>query len=388
MTTNPGREPRVWLSVAGIVVIGLNMRATLAASSPLLPDIRADLGLSASVASLLTTLPLLCFGVLATAAVVVGLRFGSERVLLLAMVGIAAGSALRVVPGAWWLLLGTVVIGAAITAANVLVPVVVKQYFPDGASAVTGIYTAALVGGAALTSGISAPLAHDTSLRWPGVLLLMGAPALVAALIWAPQLRRRHLPPAAGHVQVLRSGITWALAAFMGMQSLLFYAALAWLPTLLLDAGVPAAGGGFALAVFNLVGIATSLTVPSLVSRRPSQVPAVLALCLTWVVALVGLSVAPDLYLVWSVVSGFAQGAGISLALTLIVLRARTPEVARSLSGTVQGIGYLVAATGPLVVGALRDATGGWGVPCVALGVAVAVMAATAPWSAGDRQIG
>lgn len=388
MTTTPRREPRAWLSVVGIVVIGLNMRAALAASSPLLPDIRDELGLSASVASLLTTLPLLCFGVLATASAVVGLRFGSERVLLLAMVGVAAGSVLRVLPGAAWLLLGTVVLGAAITAANILVPGVVKQYFPDGASAVTGLYTAALVGGAALTSGISAPLAHDTPLRWQGVLLLMAAPALVAALVWAPQLRRRHLPPDVGHVRVLRSGVTWALAAFMGMQSLLFYAVLAWLPTFLLDAGVPAARGGFALAVFNLVGIATSLTVPSLVSRRPSQVPAVLALCLTWVVALVGLSVAPDLYMLWAVVSGFAQGAGISLALTLIVLRARTPEVARSLSGTVQGIGYLVAATGPLVVGALRDVTGGWAAPCVALVVALTVMAVTSPWSAGDRQIG
>ncbi|MQA79214.1 MAG: MFS transporter [Streptosporangiales bacterium] len=388
MTTTPRREPRAWLSVAGIVVIALNMRASLAASSPLLPDIRDDLGLSASVASLLTTLPLLCFGVLATAAVAAGLHLGSERVLLLAMVGVAAGSALRAVPAALWLLLGTVVIGAAITAGNVLVPVVVKQYFPRDASVVTGLYTAALVGGAALTSGISAPLAHDTALGWQGVLLVMGVPALLAALVWAPQLRRRHLPPTVGAVRVLRDKITWALAAFMGMQSLMFFATLTWLPTLLHDAGVSVAKAGIALAVFNLVGVGSSLVVPSLVSRRPSQVPAVLALCVTWAVAYAGLYVAPSLYLVWSVVSGVAQGAGISLALTLIVLRARTPEVARSLSGTVQGIGYLMAATGPLVVGALRDVTGGWTAPFVALGLAVAVMAATSPWSAGARQVG
>lgn len=382
---------RVWrtaLALTGVVLLALNMRATLAAVGPLVPDIRQALDLSRGTVGLLTALPVLCFGLLSTGIAAAGQRIGAERALLLAMFGIAAGSVLRFFPHISWLLAGTIIAGAAITATNVLLPGVVKHHFPSGSAMVTGVYTAALVGGAAAASGASAPLAHGAQLGWRGVLLVMAIPALIAAAVWLPQVRSAHRLPPTGRVKVIGSPITWALAVYMGMQSVLYYSVLTWLPTYLRDFQVSATNAGVALGIFNLIGVLGTLAAPAIAVRLPNQIPLVFATCTLWGSAVAGLYVAPGYYLLWSVIAGIAQGACISLALTLIMLRARTPDVAASLSGAVQSVGYLIAALGPLVVGALRDLTGGWTVPFAFLGLVTVLVALSAPWAAGRRQIG
>jgi CP family cyanate transporter-like MFS transporter len=379
-----------WFTLLGVVLVALNLRPAIAALSPVLPDVRIDLGLSRGAAGLLTALPVLCFGALAPAVVVLGRRLGSERAILLGMLALVAGIALRSGGGVILVFAGTLVLGAAITVGNVLVPGLVKQYFPDNAGAVTGLYTAALTGGAALAAGLAAPVRDGLGLSWEPALLLWCLPALVAALVWTPQLRRRHAPaviPTYGGVWC--SPVAWALAVFMGAQALTFYAVLAWLPTLLQERGVSSTDAGWALAVYNLVGMGTSLVLPALATRRRDQLPYALLICLAWVVGLVGLAAAPGMHLVWAVVTGLAQGAGIALALTLIVVRARTPNVARQLSGMVQGVGYLLAASGPFLAGALRDSSGGWTAPLAALVAVVGVMAAAAALGAArDHVVG
>jgi CP family cyanate transporter-like MFS transporter len=388
------RRPRTalpgWLTLLGVVLVAMNLRPAIAALAPVLPDVRVDLDLSRGAAGLLTALPVLCFGVLAPAVAILGRRLGSERAVLLAMLALAAGIALRSGGGIVAVFAGTLVLGAAITVGNVLVPGLVKQYFPDNAGAVTGLYTAALTGGAALAAGLAAPVRDGLGLAWEPALLVWCLPALVAALVWTPQLRRRHAPEVTPtHGGVWRSPVAWALAVFMGAQALTFYAVLAWLPTLLQERGVSSTDAGWALAVYNLVGMGTSLVLPALATRRRDQLPYALLICLAWVVGLVGLAAAPGMYLVWAVVTGLAQGAGIALALTLIVVRARTPDVARQLSGMVQGVGYLLAASGPFLAGALRDASGGWTAPLAALVTVVGVMAvAAALGAARDRVVG
>jgi CP family cyanate transporter-like MFS transporter len=172
----------------------------------------------------------------------------------------------------------------------------------------------------------------------------------------------------------------------MGTQSLAYFAVLAWLPALLRDDGIDAQQAGLALSLFNLLGIASALVMPTLAGRVADQRLLALSVCGLWAIGVVGLLVDPGLYLVWSVLAGLAQGAAISLALALIVLRARTPDVARQLSGTVQSVGYLIGAAGPFVVGALRDATQGWSASLVALLAAVAFMAIGA-WGAGQNKV-
>jgi CP family cyanate transporter-like MFS transporter len=376
------------LALLGVILLALNLRAAIAGLAPLLPDVRLDLGLGSGTAGLLTTLPVLCFGLLSPLAALLGRRIGIERALLLAMLGIVAGSLLRTVAGVGWVVAGTVVIGAGITVGNVLVPSFVKQDFPQRQGRVTAMTTAALTGGAAIAAAVSAPLAH-AGLGWRGGLLVVGGLAAVAALAWLPQLRRRHVAPVLrlGGTAVLRSPVTWQLAVFMGMQSLTYYAVLAWLPTLLRDEGVPAADAGWSLALFNVLGIATAMAAPALAARRRDQRGLALVTCLAWAVGLLGLLLLPALYLLWSVLAGLAQGAGIGLALALLVLRARTPESARDLSGAVQSVGYLLGATGPVVVGVLHDASASWTVPLVALCVAVAVMALASLGAGRDRQV-
>lgn len=391
ISTRPA--PARWLTLLGVLLVALNLRAAIAGLAPLLPDVRADLGLSRGTAGLLTTLPVLCFGLLSTTAVTVGRRLGTEAALLVGLLLVVAGSLVRTAPGLAAMLVGTVVVGAGIALGNVLVPSAVKAHFPDRQGMVTGLYTASFTTGAAIAAAAGAPLAHDAGLGWHGSLLVWGGLALLGAVVWFPQLRTRHdlagtRHDAAARIAVRGSPVTWALAAFMGAQALTFYGMLAWLPAMLQDRGVSDHGAGIALALFNLFGIAGALVVPSLAGRRPEQRWLAWTACLLWVVALVGYVSAPGAYLVWSVVGGVTQGAGISLVFTLFVLRASTPVVARELSGTVQSVGYLAGAAGPFVLGALRDSSDGWTLPIGALVVAVAVMAAAAVVAAADRRIG
>lgn len=377
------------MTLLGVLLVALNLRAAIAGLAPLLPDVRADLGLERATAGLLTTLPVLCFGLLSSLAALLGRRLGVARALLLALLGILAGSALRGLPGVGWLIAGTAAIGAGITIGNVLLPSVVKQDFAHRQGLVTGLTTAAMTGGAALAAAVTGPLAHSTPLGWRGALLVVGLLAAVAAVVWIPQLRGRHEAPTvrAGAATLWRSPLVWQLATFMAMQALTYYAVLAWLPALLRERGVSVTGAGWGLALLNVLGIGTAVLAPALAVRRPDQRALTLGVCAGWALALAGLLVVPSLYLLWCAVGGLAQGAGIGLALTLIVLRARTPGSARDLSGAVQSVGYLVGSTGPLLMGLLRDSSGGWTLPLLALLLAVAAMTFAGLGAARDRQI-
>lgn len=385
------RRPSAALTLAGMLLLAANLRAAIAGLGPLLPDVRADLAIDRGTAGLLTTVPVICFGLLSPVAVLLGRRLGSERALLLAVLGVAAGSLVRYLPALGWMFGGTALIGAGITLGNVLLPTVVKRDFGHRSGTVTGLYTAAMAGGASVAAAVSAPIAGAVGgpAGWRVALLVWAAPALLATALWLPQVRESHPPPpgVAAPGRVRRSPITWALVLFMALQSLVFYALLAWLVTLLRDEGASAGGAGLALSLYNLLGIPTALAAPVLATRRPDQRRVAIPVCAGWLVAVVGLLAAPGLYLLWAVIAGLAQGGGIGLLLILIVLRAGGPEVARALSGTVQTIGYLVGSTGPFLMGALRDATGGWSVPLAVLVVAVVLMSAGALWAAADRQV-
>jgi CP family cyanate transporter-like MFS transporter len=382
------RVPR-WLTLLGVLLLALNLRAAIAGLSPLLPDVRADLELGRATAGLLTTLPVLCFGLLSSPVALLGRRLGVGPALLLGLVAIVTGSALRGLPGAAGLVLGTAAIGAGITIGNVLLPSVVKQNFPHRQGLLTGLTTSAMTGGAALAAAVTAPLAHSAGLGWRVALLAIGAPAVLATLVWLPQLRHRQPRPSpgGGGAAVRRAPLTWQLASFMAMQSLTYYGMLAWLPALLRDRGVSATGAGWALALFNVLGVGTAILAPLLAVRRPDQRVLVVGVGVGWALGLAGLLVAPAYHLVWCAVLGLAQGAGIGLALTLIVLRARTPGSARDLSGTVQSVGYLVGSTGPPLLGLLRDGSGGWNLPLLTLLLAVTVMTLAGTGAARDRQI-
>jgi MFS transporter, CP family, cyanate transporter len=392
------------LLVAGISVLAVNLRAAITGLPPVFPELAASLHLSSATLAVLAATPVLCFGVFSGAAGPLSRRFGEERVLGAALVLLAAGLLLRGgLPGSM-LFPGTVVAGAAIALMNVLLPSLVKRRRPDQAGLLIGSYLLLLCAGAVVASLVAVPVfrAAGSATGAARLTLAMWAlPAAAAAIVWLPQLRYRTLPqerragaggPPTGGPLGARPGrvlamarhvLAWQVTAFLGLQSLSYYATLSWFPTLLRDRGLSAAHAGDLLALMNLGNAVTALLLPMLAHRAADQ---------RWLVAismaatsggLAGTAFAPvGSAAAWMLLLGLGQGATLGLAIFFTMARAPDPAAAASLSAFAQGAGYLVAATGPLLLGFLHTVTGGWTVPVLAL-LGVALGQLISGWLAG-----
>lgn len=353
------------LLAVGLILIAANLRPTVTSVAPLLPQIRADLGLSSAAASLLTATPVLCFGLLAPFAPRLADRLGMERTLGLVLLTVTVGLLVRVGPTTLTLFGGTVLAGGAIALGNVLLPALVKRDFPTRAGAITGAYTMALQIGAALAAGLSVPIATAAG-GWRGGLAVWAAAVGIALVVWLPNLRSRTrpdaLPPTGAIGQLLRSPLAWQVTLFFGIQSLEFYAIVSWLPTIYQDAGFNPADAGIVLSVSTLAGAIPSLVMPSIATRAPDQRLLAIAVCVLIGVGLLGVVLAPLAQpWLWSVLIGLGNGASFPLALTLLVLRTRNSADTARLSALAQSVGYLIAAAGPVLVGLVHDLTASWG---------------------------
>jgi CP family cyanate transporter-like MFS transporter len=360
------------LLVSGIVLLAANLRPALTGVAPLIARIRTDTGVSNGVAGLLTTLPLLAFSLLSPVAPRLARRFGMERTLLASLLVLAVGILLRSAGAVATLFLGTAVLGAAIAAGNVLLPGLVKREFPERAGLMTSAYTAALGITATLAAGVSVPIARLTGVGWRGSLALWALPALVAAVAWVPQLRHSDRPANArtshGVGGLWRSSLAWQVTLFMGLQSLVYYVMLTWLPEILREEGLSAPRAGWMLALSQAVAIVSMFFAPVIAGRRPSQRGVAAAAVALSGAGTLGLLVAGSTAgVLWVVLLGLGQGACFSLALTFFALRAPDSEHAAALSGMAQSVGYLLAAVGPSLFGVLRDATHAWKVPLALL---------------------
>lgn len=382
-----GRRGMVLLAT-GLILIGLNLRIGVASVGPVLSDIQATLGLSATTASLLTTIPVFAFGVFAFLTPTLMRRLGMHRLLGLLMAVLAAGIALRLHPSLTALFLGTVLVGAAIAVGNVAMPPAIKQDFSHRAGLMMGLYSTALFVGAAAASGLTVPLLPHVGHDWRAALAVWALPAVLAAVIWLPQLRRSPGrlktntnvadAPSDRDEPAFRSVITDPVAlsvtAFMGLQSLSYFIALTWVPTMFQDAGMDAATAGWMISFSAFPGIVTSLVMPGIAKRmRTTWLPVAIAIALTGV-AFLGLAVAPlAAPYSWMACLGLGQGAAISLSLSYIVWRSPDTQHTAQLSTAAQGFGYLLAGLGPLGIGAIYAATGNWTTPLVILGILLIV---------------
>jgi CP family cyanate transporter-like MFS transporter len=393
-TSASGRSRlRGFLLVLGIVLLAANLRPALTGVAPLIGQIRAETGISNGVAGLLTTLPLLAFGMLSPIAPRVARRFGMERVLLASLLVLAAGILLRWAVAVAALFLGTVVLGAAIAVANVLLPSLVKREFPEHAGLMTSVYTTSLGISAALAAGVSVPLAQLVG--WRGALAVWVLPALLAGVAWLPQLIRSDHPAdpsarnAPGVRDLWRSSLAWQVTLFMGLQSLSYYMTLTWLPEILQAKGMGAAMAGWMLGLSQAVAIVTMFLAPMVAQRRPSQRGVVVVAVVISGVGALGLLVSGSTAsTLWVVLLGLGQGASFSLALTFFALRAPDSGHAAALSGMAQSVGYLLAAGGPFLFGVLRDATGSWKVPLVLLLVITVCLLIAGLGAARDAHVG
>jgi CP family cyanate transporter-like MFS transporter len=376
------------LLVAAVVAVALNQRPAVVSVAPVLGDLRAETGLSSAMAGLLTTLPVLCFGAFAPVAPRLARRIGLELAVAASLLLLAAGIALRLLSPVALLYAGSLLAGAAIALANVLMPAYVKRE-ASRPGLVMGLYSASLNVGAAVGAAVTVPLATAFGWEWRTALAAWLLLALAALVLWLPvagtgwRARTGRGPlPDGGSWVLLRQSLARRVTAYLGLQSVQFYSIAAWLPTLLGDAGVPVSEGGLLLGLCNVVGAVGALLAPAQAGRMATQRPLVLAVLAAYAVGLGGLLLAPGSgTLLWVGAFGLAQGGGFALALTLIVLRSPTPLTAARLGGVAQCLGYLMAAAGPLVLGWLHDRTGGWTWPVAVLLVLLVPMS-WAGWGA------
>ena len=354
--------------LAATVLLGINLRTVVASLPPLLADVRADLGLSAAVAGLLTTLPVVCFGALALVGPRLGRRVPLERILVGCALATAAGAALRGLESAAALFAGSLLAGAAVGIGQATLPVLIRLGFPSATGLLTGAFSMALPLGATLGSAAAVPLAQGAGDSWAASLAAWALPALLAAALWAPAAARRGtLVEGALPEPLRREALAWWVAGFMGMQAMAFYAGLAWLPEILRDRGWAAGEAGALQALSSLVSILPAFVVPVLAARRRTQTSVLLAVVAVAGVGVVGLLMAPAAAPAWVVLLGLGQGGALGLGLILPVLRGGRPASVASLTAMTLCLGYLMASTGPWLLGAFRDLTGGWTAPLLAL---------------------
>lgn len=387
MTRRPAGAAALTVAVA---VVAFNLRPAIAAVSPVLVEIERSTGLSAAGAGLLTTIPVLAFGACAALGPWLGRRMGIEAALVASLAVLLVGILVRSVPSTAPLFLGTLCIGVAVAVGNVLVPALIKRDFPLDPRVAMGVYSVALSGGAAVAVGVAVPV--DGALGgWRPGLALWAAPVAVCLVLWGARLRdaRHDIRPVHVGAGLWRDGLAWQVTFFMGLQSLAFYSTTAWLPTIFEQHGVGAGDAGWLLSLAGLASLPAAFVAPVLASSALRQRVAVVVTLSLYALALAGLLWHPRAGAVaWMILLGLAQGSSLALALTFIVARAPDAGKAAELSGMAQTIGYLVAGVGPLGMGALRDATGGWTVPLVVVAVVLAPQMAVGLGSARRRTVG
>ncbi len=388
-----------WI-VAGIVLLALNLRTPIIAPTAVLGDIRADTGLSAAGAGLLTGLPVLLFALATPLATKTIRRLGAEATVLACLTGVLVGTVLRSVGPTWLVLTGTAIIGLAITLGNIVVPVIIRREVPwNQVSMVTGLYSATMNIGSMVTLIGTGPLAALVGWRW--AIGLWGILALAGLGFWLLVLRRRRRaeaevdaefdaevdttaaasepdkrPPEPGKrpwreaPPQFRAIVALLVITFSG-QSISYYTTTTWLPSMLADTeGLAAGAAGSTASLFQVAAILGAFGVPLLAGRARPWVPVAIVAVL-WLSLPVGLLLAPDQYVLWAITGGIAQGGGFTAIFSIIARTAGSDAQTASASARVQGGGYLAATLAPPFAGWLATTTGGW------VGPQLLVLAAT-----------
>ncbi|MFB7601036.1 CynX/NimT family MFS transporter [Streptomyces sp. NPDC056160] len=407
---------RAWatrLVVIGIVLSALNLRPAITSLGALLEEVRDGLGMSGSVAGVLTSVPPLCFAVFGVMAPRLARRFGPAAVVCAGMAAIGAGLLVRPYAGGTaGFLAASALALMGIAVSNVLMPVIVKRWFPDRVGSMTGLYSMALALGTSTAAAATVPLTNALGGDWQPGLAVWAVIALAAVLPWLPLVRDRGAAPAAQDagrqtpqesgqtpaagtsareeapaLRITHSRTAWALAVFFGLQATAAYITMGWMAQIFRDAGVSAGTAGLLLAVTMVMGVPLAFVIPRLATRLPHQGPIVLALGVCGLAGYAGLYLAPaGGAWAWAVLLGVSNCA-FPLALTMVGMRARSGAGVAQLSAFAQSTGYLISIPGPLLVGVLNQSSGGWGVP-IALMCGLMIPQMVVGWVAGrDRTV-
>lgn len=374
MLTRPGGGSATL--AAAIVLAAINLRPAISSIGPLLDPLRAELGLTNSAAALLTTIPALCMGVFAPFAPGLAARFGRDRVIAASLAAVGLATAARAVAPTGDILLGlTLLVGSAIGLVSALMGAFVKAHFPARAALMMGAYASCLGLGASIAAFFSAPVATlADNWRWgAGLWAVLAIPAL---LLWIPLAASRTGDQAGKRSSLSwlwREGRTWRVGLFLGLQNLLFYGVLAWLAALLMERGATAIAAGAQLSLFTVVSVFANISIGAAAGHGPDRRLWLTGSSLLALAGLAGLMLgAFDMASLLIAATGLA--GAFTLGLTLPLDDAADPIEAGARTTTALTIGYMVGATGPLIVGLLRDVTGSLAAGFGVLGALAAAM--------------
>lgn len=388
MTSSLSRHKHI-LSIIPFLLLAANLRPALTSVGPLIGEIQNSTGLSATGAGLLSSMPLLAFAAFAPLAHF-GRRLGMERTLVAALLLLFVGLLLRSAGSVPALFAGTLLLAAGISVGNVLVPGIIKRDYPERVKPLTTVYAVVLGLSAAIASGLAVPFALWLPGGWQGALAIWSIPALIAALAWTPIALRDGSPArdewASATTPIWRSPLAWFVTGFMGLQSLYFYVAIAWLPSIFQSNGHGAAEAGLLITVFQLVALAMSAMLPLLLGRGKDQSVVAVTASLTMTVSVAGLLFFPGGAYLWMILMGLGVGACLPLALAFISLRSADHHQTASLSMMAQSLGYFLAALGPFAFGFIHDLSGSWKIPLGGLAI-LGLILALVGYEAGKNKI-
>lgn len=370
-----------FLLIAGIILIAFNLRPAITSVGPLLGIIRDDMGLANWSAGLITSLPLIAFAVMSLLAPKLSNKLGNERSLLIGLILLFIGIIIRSIPSTAPLFAGTTLVGLGIAICNVLLPAVIKDKFPEKVGIMTSVYSTSMVVFAATASGLSIPLAKGADLGWQTTLLCWAILAFIGIILWiylerqSPnQSQRKFIEPSGA--KLWRSPLAWQVTLFMGLQSFIFYVTISWLPEILHDFGFTIATAGWLLSYIQFISLPATFFAPILAGRFSNQQGIIVVIGSLSFLGFMGLLIGGSLPLMvfWVTLIGLSQGASISLSLAFLGMRAANARQAAELSGMAQSAGYLLAAIGPMLIGALYDFTHAWTVPLITILVITVLM--------------
>ncbi|ART81487.1 hypothetical protein CBP31_01595 [Oceanisphaera profunda] len=357
-----GRPVIAVLAIVALMLAAANLRGGLVVVGPLVMEIRDSLQISASAFSLLTTLPLLCFAGMSICVPWLTRRWAPQWISIAGLMVISLGVGFRLLDSYALVIVGTLLLGCAIAVLNVLIPGLVKAFFPRQVGLMTGLYSVTLSLGAGMGVFLAIPLLEQFG-DWRYPVALWAVLPLFSVLFWLPMLKVKTVgrPANRQRVSLWRDKIAWSITFYMGLQSFYFYSMATWLPKILLENGLDAHQAGTATALINLVSIPFNLFVPILAAKMANQRLLVVGTFMVSFIGIAGIWWQPNAApLLWASFIGMGCGSALSLALSFFVLRAENTAQATALSAMAQSIGYLLAALGPVSLGLMRDISGHW----------------------------
>ncbi len=380
--------------MSGVLVIAATLRAPITIVGPLVDLVRQHFGLGAAQTGMLAALPLLAFAAMSPLVGQFARQYGLERSLFGGMVILATGVVLRSTGPQWALFAGTWLIGSGIAVGNVLLPSLVKRDFAAQVTRITAAYMLVMALASALSSTVAIPIADLGDNGWHIALGSVVLLPLLAMVLWLPQLSGSRPPASNTHTALLPRGagtwhspLAWQISIFMGLTSFLYYTTVGWLSSVLVAAGFSPHTAGSLQGALHLASASTSLVMVLLGRRLKDQRWAALTSALLTSCGFTGLAMSPLYAAVWICLLGCGFGLGIILGLSFLSLRASSSAQVATLSGMAQGVGYLLGAVGPPVLGVLHEAQGGWSLPLLESATLALVMGC-AGWLAGrDLQI-